>query len=86
MQTKAESTRFVWNQQRADGLLAFVSAAWGSSYLLMKIGLNGIPPFCLIAFRFGIAFLVVAALAFKKMKKTSKRSKRSIMARIPIQF
>ena len=44
-----------WTQQRADSMLALVAMAWGSSYLLMKIGLDGIPPFCIIALRFGIA-------------------------------
>ena len=42
-----------WTQQRADSMLALVAMAWGSSYLLMKIGLDGIPPFCIIALRFG---------------------------------
>lgn len=37
--------------------MASVTLAWGSSYLLMKIGLSGIGPFNLIALRFGIAFL-----------------------------
>ena len=45
----------------------------GSSYLLMKIGLDGIPPFCIIALRFGIAFIAVSLLFFKKFKKTTKR-------------
>ena len=39
-----------------------VSLAWGSSYLLMKIGLDGISPFNLIAMRFGIAFVCMALL------------------------
>lgn len=62
-----------WTQQRADSMLALVAMAWGSSYLLMKIGLDGIPPFCIIALRFGIAFIAVSLLFFKKFKKTTKR-------------
>ena len=58
---------------KADSMLALVAMAWGSSYLLMKIGLDGIPPFCIIALRFGIAFIVVSFLFFKKFKKTTKR-------------
>ena len=46
----------------ADSMLALVAMAWGSSYLLMKIGLDGIPPFCIIALRFGIAFIAVSLL------------------------
>lgn len=64
---------FGWTQQRADSMLALVAMAWGSSYLLMKIGLDGIPPFCIIALRFGIAFIAVSLLFFKKLKKTTKR-------------
>ena len=30
------------NSRRAELLMASVSLAWGSSYLLMKIGLDGI--------------------------------------------
>ena len=48
-----------WTQQRADSMLALVAMAWGSSYLLMKIGLDGIPPFCIFAIRFSIAFIAV---------------------------
>ncbi len=39
--------------------MASVSLAWGSSYLLMKVGLDGIGPFNLIALRFGTAFICV---------------------------
>ena len=35
-----------WTQQRADSMLALVAMAWGSSYLLMKIGLDGIDFSC----------------------------------------
>ena len=45
-------------------MLALVAMAWGSSYLLMKIGLDGIPPFCIIALRFGIAFIAVSLFVF----------------------
>lgn len=53
-------------------MLALVAMAWGSSYLLMKIGLDGIPPFCIIALRFGIAFIAVLLLFFEKFRKTTK--------------
>ena len=63
---------YEWTQQRADSMLALVAMAWGSSYLLMKIGLDGIPPFCIIALRFGIAFIAVSLLFFEKFRKTTK--------------
>lgn len=45
--------------------MASVALAWGSSYLMMKVGLTGVGPFNLIALRFGIAFLFMS-LAFHK--------------------
>ncbi|MCC8164628.1 MAG: DMT family transporter [Planctomycetes bacterium] len=49
-------------QQRADALIASVYLVWGMSYIFMKVGLDGLGPFNLILLRFGIAFLVMAAL------------------------
>lgn len=45
-----------------------VSLAWGSSYLLMKVGLEGISPFNLIALRFGIAFVAMCLIFFPKLR------------------
>ena len=42
------------NSKKAEMLMVSVSFVWGSSYLLMKIGLGNIAPFNLIALRFGI--------------------------------
>jgi drug/metabolite transporter (DMT)-like permease len=50
------------NSKKAELLMASVSLAWGSSYLLMKIGLDSISPFNLIALRFGIAFICVGLI------------------------
>ena len=50
------------NSRKAEWLMASVSLAWGSSYLLMKVGLEGIGPYDLIALRFGIAFLAMTVL------------------------
>lgn len=54
----------------ADALLAVIACAWGSSYLLMKVGTGAVPPFSLIALRFGIAFVVVAAIFSRRLAKT----------------
>lgn len=51
------------NSKKAEMLMVSVSLAWGSSYLLMKVGLNSMGPFNLIALRFGIAFICMV-LAF----------------------
>lgn len=57
--------------KKANLLLVSVSMAWGTSYLLMKIGLSRVSPFNLIALRFGIAFLVTFIIFFKKIKSVS---------------
>ena len=60
-----------WTQQKADRMLALVSMAWGSSYLLMKIGLDGIPPFSMVALRFGLALAAVALLFRRRLRGTT---------------
>lgn len=54
--------------KQAEGLMLFVTFAWSSSYLLMKIALGGVEPFNLIALRFGIAFVCVGIVFFKLFK------------------
>ncbi len=55
------------NRKKAEILLVGVTLAWGMSYLLMKDTLENIPPFNLIALRFGLAFLVALIVFFKKV-------------------
>lgn len=55
---------------KADTSLLIITIFWGSSYLLMKIGLGGLGTFDLIALRFSIAFIILAAIFFKKLKTT----------------
>lgn len=55
--------------KQAEGLMLFVTFAWSSSYLLMKIALGGVEPFNLMALRFGIAFICVGIVFFKLFKK-----------------
>lgn len=51
--------------------MASVSLAWGSSYLLMKIGLDGIGPYNLIALRFGIAFFAMSLIFLPRYRQLS---------------
>ncbi len=44
-----------WTQRQADLMIAAIACAWGSSYLMMQVGLSSIPPFGMVALRFGIA-------------------------------
>lgn len=57
------------NSRKAEFLMVTVSFAWGSSYLLMKIGLDGIRPFNLIALRFGIAFICMLAIFLPRFRE-----------------
>ena len=62
------------NQIKSDILLLIVTIFWGTSYVLMKMGLGDMGPFNLIAFRFIIGFLVASSIFFKKIIKTDLRT------------
>ena len=55
-------------------MIALIAMAWGSSYLMIKIGLGEIPPLLLIGLRFTIAFAAVTAVFFKRVRKSEKRT------------
>lgn len=55
-------------KKTADLAIALVSAGWGSSYLLMKTGLDGMEPFTLIAWRFLLAFALTAPLFWRRLR------------------
>ncbi|EHQ90541.1 DMT family transporter [Desulfosporosinus youngiae] len=58
-----------WTQKKADGAIALVAMVWGASYLLMKVGLEGIAPLNMIALRCCIAFAATALIFNKKVRK-----------------
>jgi len=58
-------------QWKADSLLLFATACWGSSYLLTSLALKEMEPITLSACRFLLAFLVIFALSFKKIRRVS---------------
>jgi len=53
-------------QKKADLAIAAVSIAWGTSYLLMKLGLTNMDPFSLIALRFSIAFIITCMIFLRR--------------------
>lgn len=61
------------SSRKAELLMVSVSLAWGSSYLLMKVGLNSITPFNLIALRFGIAFVCMAVLLLPNFRRLNRK-------------
>ncbi|WP_333859498.1 DMT family transporter [Clostridium sp.] len=62
------------SQRKADLIIALITIAWGSSYLFMKMGLDSIDVFNLVALRFGIAFLLTAPIFYKKLCNIDKKT------------
>ncbi len=56
-------------QLKADFMMVMVTMFWGSSYLFMKMGLQSIQGFNLIALRFGIAFILAGIVFYKRLIK-----------------
>lgn len=52
--------------------LLFVAAIWGGGFVATKNALSEITPLYLMAFRFTIAFFVLAIIFFKKVKNINK--------------
>ncbi|WP_203246372.1 DMT family transporter [Sporosarcina beigongshangi] len=61
-------------QRQANWILATVSFAWGASYIFMKLTVDAIPPITIIALRFGIAFIVMGAIFFKKIIRVDAKT------------
>ncbi|MNI34171.1 putative DMT superfamily transporter inner membrane protein [compost metagenome] len=59
---------------KAELLLLLVTMFWGSSYLFMKMGLDTLGEFNLIALRFGLAFILAAILFHKRMRSIDLRT------------
>ncbi|TQR17921.1 DMT family transporter [Psychrobacillus soli] len=57
---------------KADLLILLVTIFWGSSYLFMKMGLDSIAEFNLIALRFGLAFILAGAIFFRRLLRIDK--------------
>src|SRR5690349_9117669 len=62
-----EEVKGIGNSQlKADLTMLIITMFWGSSYLFMKMGLDSIEGFNLIALRFGIAFIIAGAVFYKR--------------------
>lgn len=59
---------------KAELMLMAVTLFWGSSYLFMKMGLDSLGEFNLIALRFGLAFILAAFLFHKRMRSIDART------------
>jgi drug/metabolite transporter (DMT)-like permease len=61
-------------QKQANLILATVSMAWGTSYIFMKLGVDTIPPLTIVALRCGIAFILLAAIFYKKIIRVDAKA------------
>ena len=61
---------------RVLAVYAFCCAVWGSTWLVIKIGLRDLPPFHFGAIRMGLACLVMAPFAFRRGGRTPGRDER----------
>ena len=59
------------SKQQANLLLVMITIVWGSSYIFMKLGLDSLAPFTFTAWRFGIAFVIIALLLYRKLHHTT---------------
>ncbi|WP_378955184.1 DMT family transporter [Pelosinus sp. sgz500959] len=55
----------------ANAMLLLVTLFWGFSYLFMKMGLNFVQEYNLIALRFGIAFCLAAVIFSARLRKAN---------------
>ncbi|SFL34577.1 DMT family transporter [Pelosinus propionicus] len=58
----------------ANAMLLMVTIFWGFSYLFMKMGLNSLQEYNLIALRFGIAFFLAAAIFPIRLLKANTKT------------
>ena len=57
--------------KKANLILTTCSMAWGTSYIFMKLGIEGLSPLMLMALRTGIAFLLLVLIFFKRLPYTN---------------
>lgn len=63
------------NLKASAGRLALLAAAliWGSSFVIMKNTVDDVPVFLLLAIRFSIAFVVLGAVFFRRLRGLNRR-------------
>ncbi|MDC0760463.1 DMT family transporter [Brevibacillus sp. AG] len=61
-------------QVKADLAMILVTLFWGTSYVFMQMGLKDLETFNLIGVRFGIAFILAAALFHKRLRSTNLKT------------
>ncbi|OUS76996.1 EamA family transporter [Paenibacillus sp. MY03] len=60
--------------QKADFLILIVTMCWGSSYLFMKIGLDSLSAFNIVALRYGLAFIICLPILVIRFRSINLKS------------
>jgi drug/metabolite transporter (DMT)-like permease len=60
--------------KQANLILATVSMGWGTSYIFMKLCVDTVSPFTIVSLRFGIAFIVMIAIFYKKIIRVETKT------------
>lgn len=60
------------SRKSAFWLMLIVTAAWGASYMWMKLALTGVGPLSLVGWRFGTAFLATIIVFFRVLRWPTK--------------
>lgn len=64
---------------KADLMILFITICWGSSYLFMKMGLDSLGEFNLIALRFGLAFILAGVIFLPRLRQVNVKTIRYAM-------
>lgn len=61
-------------QGKANTLMVIVTMFWGVSYTFMRMGLESLETFNIVAWRCSIAFIVAGLIFYKRMKNINKQT------------
>src|SRR5262245_12484424 len=78
--TTARSSGSVASRGRVLTVYLFCCLVWGSTWMVIKIGLRDLPPFHFAAMRMALACLLMAPLAFARGSRAPGKSERSWIA------
>lgn len=59
---------------RADILLLTVAIAWGVTFLMVQDAIKSVPVYAFLFWRFGIATILMAIIAYKYFDKLNKQT------------
>ena len=64
--------RYLSRERQAEFALIAVTVVWGLTFSLVKKSLEEMPPFVFMAYRFALAFLVMAAVSLRRIREMDR--------------